>query len=489
MINDYTGSGNGSIKWENKTYVSGIGMVNLNDYKNKTYISGVGMVDLDEYKNKTYVAGIGMVDNKNFAVNSPVNTATMIFPHGVVGMQNNIALATTTPKVDSIFNYTNVYGTSALTAFNTLTAIQPKTPSILDYTNVYGSGTKGDAITQFSALANGRIAMSTKPVVNSILNYQNVYGAAAVDQAITGSSETYYSAIGFPTVGALNKRYDRMFTSVDVGPIQPIGSTGSFGDTVLTSYHHPYATINPVRSISPITPSVYTSYKDPLSIYPLGRESNQWIYPVGSAVISTLAKRDYTNALDLYTHLKVNDRGDLVYRPFHETVISPAPAYEPPTVSDDDIEINEILVYKLGIIHSSIKESYLGAVHVLNSKGPDYVVHMACSLRRTFSFVIDKLPAKGAITDYIARNEEKFKAAKYNTGVRNRISRAAFLFFTEKNPSHLTEDEFMDLIKTCNTWVHDYTEDIPEYELAVSVYERSVDILHYILECYEAVRN
>ena len=171
----------------------------------------------------------------------------------------------------------------------------------------------------------------------------------------------------------------------------------------------------------------------------------------------------------------------------YHTYIPGAPTYEEPTTSED-IEINQVLARKLGNVHTAIQESYLGAVHVLNSKGPDYVVHMACSLRRAFSYIVEQLPNKGALIDFVTRNAAKFKEGKYQSqGTRNN-SRIVFLFFTEKHPGTLTDDEFMALINQCNTWVHKFTQK-PEYETALDIYNRSVDILLYILESHEAVNN
>ena len=195
--------------------------------------------------------------------------------------------------------------------------------------------------------------------------------------------------------------------------------------------------------------------------------------------------------IGIYSDLGIAKSGSLVYHDYdHSSIQIPEiiPTYKNPSTSSH-VKINYTLARKLARIHACLEESYQGAVHVLNGRGPDYVVHMACSLRRTLTYVVEKLPNKTSLTDFFQRNIEKFADKKYGKpGADRNNSRIAFLFFTDKNPGLLTDDEFMFLIATCNLWLHEYREQ-PEFEQALDVYNRAVAILLHILEAHETVNN
>ncbi|MBI2272262.1 MAG: hypothetical protein HYU70_00570 [Bacteroidetes bacterium] len=243
-------------------------------------------------------------------------------------------------------------------------------------------------------------------------------------------------------------------------------------------------TVDPLRSVRDMSGHVLVNgaYTSGAGLGLVSVDANKYLTHVNRGYGLTIDSSIRTSS-GTYSDFGITREGRVSYRSPGVVI----PQFEEPSITEE-IEVDYTLARKLGCVHTRIRESYLGAVHVLNSMGPDYTVHMACSFRRAFTYIVDHLPNKTSLRDFFEKNAQKYADKKYKSSNDRNNSRIAFLFFTEKHPGKLTDDEFMYLIHTCNTWVHEYGEE-PDHEQALDVHDRSVAILLHILEAHEMVNN
>ncbi len=163
--------------------------------------------------------------------------------------------------------------------------------------------------------------------------------------------------------------------------------------------------------------------------------------------------------------------------------------YQPPSTSSK-VRVNYALATRLGNINQSIKESYISAVRILNSRDYEYTRYMCLSLRQVFDYFVKHLPNKAEMLAW-AKDKPEYFVYNPDCGklIEDRISSiGVYMFLTKHVSGYPDGKEFRKVFDSVSPAIHAF-KVMYNYEQGVEVLKKCEQMITLILDANDALNN